>query len=110
MNLKISALKTFSKEAKRLNKKYRSLPNDLKVLKATLLENPKAGVEISPNCYKLRLANSSIKVGKRAGFRVVYYYITAEQHIYLMTIYSKSEHGNISDAVLIQLINEAESL
>jgi len=40
-----------------------------------LEENPKSGIELSSDLYKIRLENSSSKVGKSGGFRVIYYYI-----------------------------------
>ena len=46
MNLNIQTLSTFDKDVKRLFKKYRQLPHDLKVLKNELLNNPKSGIEI----------------------------------------------------------------
>lgn len=109
MNLKINTLDTFSKEVKRLSKKYKQLGDDLRTLQAILLAEPKAGIEIMPNCYKLRLANSSTKTGKSGGFRVIYYYIAEDGQIYLMSLYAKTEHGTISDSVLVHLINEAEN-
>ena len=52
MNLKIIRLGNFSKEAKKLYKKYKKLPNDLKVLSERLHSNPKTGVDLGANCYK----------------------------------------------------------
>jgi mRNA-degrading endonuclease YafQ of YafQ-DinJ toxin-antitoxin module len=43
MNLNIQTLSCFDKDVKRLFKKYKQLPNDLKVLNKKLLENPKSG-------------------------------------------------------------------
>jgi len=106
MSLKISKLETFSKEAKKLYKKYKKLPDDLKILAKELNDNPKAGVDLGANCYKIRLANSSIPTGKSGGFRVVYYYYDGEFDIYLLTIFSKKDMGNIGDEKIIELLKK----
>lgn len=106
MTLKISPLSGFVKQAKRLAKKYRQLAKDLKLLEKELLANPEAGIEILPSCFKIRLVNSSTRVGKSGGFRVIYYYLDENNHIYLLSIYSKTEQGTISEAILKELIKE----
>jgi len=106
MNLKITNLTSFSKDIKRLYKKYRNLSKDLKTLKHELEQNPKAGIELGANCYKIRLENSSVPTGKSKGFRVIYYYIDEKQNIYLMAMYSKSELANISDSKIIEILKE----
>ena len=105
MNLTITSLDSFNKEIKKLFKKYKKIATDLKELKNTLEENPKAGIELGNNCYKIRLANSSIPTGKSGGFRVIYYYLDEQNNIYLMSIYSKTELENISDEKLIQILD-----
>jgi mRNA-degrading endonuclease RelE of RelBE toxin-antitoxin system len=106
MNLKITKLETFAKEAKRLYKKYKKLPDDLKILVKELNDNPKAGIDLGANCYKIRLANSSIPTGKSSGFRVIYYYYDGELDIYLLTIFSKRDMGNISDEKIMELLQK----
>jgi len=104
MNLKIIRLGNFSKEAKRLYKKYKKLPNDLKVLSERLHSNPKAGVDLGANCYKIRLENSSIPTGKSGGFRIIYYYYDGESNLYLLSIFSKRDMENISDDRVLELL------
>jgi len=106
MTLKIINLTSFTKDVKRLYKKYRSLPKDLTTLKNELEQNPKAGIELGSNCYKIRLENASVPTGKSKGFRVIYYYLDAKQNIYLMAMYSKSELANISDSKIIEILKE----
>ena len=104
MNLTIVSLDTFSKDVKKLYKKYKNISNDLKKLQEDLIKNPKAGIELGHNCYKIRVANSSIPTGKSGGFRVLYYYLDAEEYLYLMTMYSKRELENISDDKLLEIL------
>ena len=104
MNLNILRLEQFTKDVKKLYKKYKQLPNDLTQLSKTLNQDPKAGIELGANCYKLRLANSSIPTGKSGGFRVVYYYYDGESNLYLLTMFSKREVENISDEIILELL------
>ena len=107
MNLNIINLPNFTKDIKRLHKKYKSLPKDLKTLKKELINNPKAGIELGSNCFKIRLENSSVPTGKSKGFRVIYYYLDDQNNIYLMAIYSKSELSNINDSKIIDILKES---
>ena len=109
MNLKIISLESFKKDAKELFKKNKKLPIDLKKLNDILQENPKSGIELSSDLYKIRLENSSSKVGKSGGFRVIYYYIDKNEKLYLLKIYSKTEVPNIKEEVLIKILNEQMS-
>jgi len=106
MNLNIVRLETFTKDVKRLYKKYKKLPNDLETLSEELRKNPKVGIDLGSNCYKLRLANSSIPTGKSGGFRVVYYYYDTEENLYLMTMFSKKEMEFISDEEVMELLKK----
>ncbi len=106
MNLKIIRLDNFSKEAKKLYKKYKKLPSDLKALSERLNANPKDGIDLGSNCYKIRLENSSIPTGKSGGFRIVYYYYDGESDLYLLSIFSKRDMENISDERVLELLNK----
>jgi len=106
MNLNIKTLTCFEKDVKRLFKKYKQLPSDLKLLRKELSENPKSRIELGNRCYKIRLANSSIPIGKSGGFRIIYYYIDSDNNLYLMSMYAKNELENISDKVIINILKE----
>ncbi len=105
MKLEIYSLNYFKKNIKVLYKKYRKILIDLRLLETTLLSNPKAGILLSNNCYKIRVANSSIPTGKSGGFRIIYYYLENNK-IYLLAIYSKSDIENISDKKLEQILKD----
>jgi len=106
MSLKIVSLTSFAKDVKRLCKKYKQIASDLKALKNELDKNPKAGITLGSNCYKIRIPNSSVPTGKSGGFRVIYYFIDEDETIYLMAIYSKSEIETISDEKIIDILKE----
>jgi len=75
MKNRIVTLPIFDKRYKRFSKKFPSLNKDLLVLKALLLENPKIGVLITENTYKIRLASTDKNSGKSGGFRIITYLI-----------------------------------
>lgn len=106
MNLTIKTLNSFQKDVKRLYKRYKQLPNDLKNLKQELTKNPKSGIELGHKCYKIRVVNSSIPTGKSGGFRVIYYYLDTDNNIYLISMYSKSELENIDDKIILDILKK----
>lgn len=69
-----------------------------------LEENPTLGTPLGDNAFKIRLAISSKNKGKSGGARVITYFISADNELYLLSIYDKSEQADISDKALKQLI------
>lgn len=104
MNYKVLVLAEFKKNAKVLAKKYKNLKQDLRAVTKLLATKPTSGTHLFNNCYKIRLANSSIPTGKSGGFRVITYCLTQEQEVYLLTIYSKKDQETITDNEIIELI------
>jgi mRNA-degrading endonuclease RelE of RelBE toxin-antitoxin system len=106
MNLKIIRLETFTKDVKRLYKRYKKVSDDLKALSTQLHNDPASGIYLGNHCYKIRLSNSSVPTGKSGGFRVVYYYYDGESYLYLLTIFSKRDMENISDEKIAELLKK----
>jgi len=104
MSFNIIPTSNFIKEAKKLSKKYASLPKDLAALKNELAENPVQGISLGNNCYKLRMAIASKNKGKSAGARVITFLRIEKERVFLVSIYDKSERENISDNELKGLI------
>ncbi len=104
MNYNIVALPTFSLKLKKLAKKYKKIKFDLQELQKELSLNPKIGIVLQHNCYKIRVVNSSVPRGKSGGFRVVYYFVDENNKVFLMTIYSKTQKENLSDSELLELL------
>jgi len=104
MSLKIVATSEFVKLVKKFAKSYRKIYLDIESLKEELLKNPRAGTDLGNNCYKIRMANSSIPTGKSGGFRVISYYIDEQGIIRLVFIFSKRDRENISDKELQEII------
>ena len=105
MLYKISVTSYFKKQAKRLIKKYPSLKTELDNLVDSLQSEPEQGVAIGNHSYKIRLAIASKGKGKSGGARVITHIQVIQKNIFLLSIYDKSEHGNIDDKELLGLIN-----
>jgi len=115
MEANVIVTPNFQREAKKLMKKYRSLKSELAELAEQLEENPKIGILIGEDTYKIRLAVKSKGKGKSGGMRVItcveIEVIENEEKtdVYLLSIYDKSKYENISDKVLEGLISEVQS-
>ncbi len=57
--------------------------------------------------YKVRVRNTDIAKGKSGGYRVIYYLQTQERVI-LVTIYSKSEQGDIAASRVREIIEQLD--
>ena len=80
-----------------------------RALQTELIARPDAGAIIpgSGGLRKIRWAGSGH--GKRGGIRVIYYWITADDQIFILYMYPKNERGDLTPAqlrVLRQLIKE----
>jgi len=98
----------FKRQAKRLTKRYRSLPDDIDSLQKELKENPELGVSLGGGKRKIRLASKSKGVGKRGGLRVITLNVVVEVAdntcVNLLTIYDKKEIQNVSDKYVDEII------
>lgn len=103
MNFKLVTTPQFIKSVKKLSKKYKQIKNDLQNISKEI-ENENF-VDLGFDCFKLRLANSSIPTGKSGGFRVIYYK-KIEDKIYLLEIYSKTELENIDDSKIVEILKD----
>ena len=70
MNFSVVPSDKFKKEAKRLVKKFPSLKQDLHKLSTTLEKDPKSGMPLGNDTYKIRLAIKSKGKGKSGGARL----------------------------------------
>ncbi len=100
MSFNIVTTPPFEKELKSLLKKYPSVKKDIIDLVAKLLKEPKMGIAIGNDCYKIRMAITSKGKGKSGGARVITFVQIIETTIYLLSIYDKADTSNISDKIL----------
>ncbi len=109
MKVIVKITDNFKKEVKPLLKKYPSLNTDLKNLEKELIENPKSGISLGNNSFKVRFKINSKGKGKSGGARVITLLETivnfdSETTVNLISIYDKSDTENISDKELKRLL------
>ena len=93
--------------------KHKKIDSDIQEVIESLKDGSLVGDSIpelklpeDESAFKVRMVNSSMKVGKRKGYRIIYYVIKNEKEIFLLTIYSKQEKGNISTKEIVGLIEQ----
>lgn len=112
MKTEIVITNNFSKEAKKLLKKYKSLKSELRKLNEELLANPKLGTPIGSNIYKIRLAVKSKGKGKSGGLRIIthlevnLHFDEITNTLFLMSIYDKSDSKTISKNELARILSK----
>jgi mRNA-degrading endonuclease RelE of RelBE toxin-antitoxin system len=106
MSYEIYATQRFKKELKNLAKRYKKIAFDYNKLLDKLEINPTIGTSLGNDCYKVRVANSSIPTGKSGGFRIITLVKVEKEKIILLTIYSKSDKDNIAKEELISILKD----
>ena len=104
----IKTISRFDKEFKRLNKKYKSLLADLRLLRNELEANPYIGADLGKGVRKVRMAITAKGKGKSHGARVITYtdaiISISEGELYLLTIYDQAEQSTITDKEIEDLL------
>ncbi len=100
----------FSRQFKRLAKKYKSFGEDYLNLKKELMENPFRGDDLGGGVRKIRMAISSKGKGKRGGTRVLTLNVLVQETdsttVTLLTIYDKGEIESVSDKFVKWLLEQ----
>ncbi len=96
MIIKIIETKAFTKEIEGLLKKGSLLSEDYTDFKTALTSSPDLGNIIvgAGGVRKVRLKSASR--GKSGGFRVCYYFLVNQNHIYLLWIFAKNKQENLT--------------
>jgi hypothetical protein len=112
VNVRIT--KRFQSASKILIRRYPSFLKDLAALENDLRQNPKLGISLGNNAYKIRLKITSKGKGKSGGARVISLlettFITEIQKsgdeitVNLLYVYDKSDMENMTDKELKELI------
>ena len=66
--------------------------------------SPEQGTKLGNNCYKIRIAITSKGKGKSGGARMITNFVIAEDTVFLISIYDKSEKEYLSDKALNELL------
>ena len=111
--IKVILTPEFKSDIKKLEKSYPSVVDAVKTLIKQLESGARPGNrirEVDLDVYKARLPNRSARRGKSGGFRV-YYLVQptdATARIFLITIYSKTDHDDINISVLRRLLQSVQ--
>ena len=100
--MKIEELDEYKKDLKKLSKKFRTLSDDMEVVKKVLFVNPNARPPFSFRIDNLGVETCVIKVkkiasksfkgkGVNSGFRLIYAHFEKDNRIVLIEIYHKSK-------------------
>ena len=98
----IEELEEYKKDIKKLSKKYRTLPDDIKIVKKVLIINPKERPPFSFRIDNLKIEICVIKIKKIAsksfkgkginsGFRLIYAHFETENRIVFIELFHKSQ-------------------
>ena len=106
MSCKIYTFPSFEREAKRLNKRYKSFKSDLKELMNELSSSPSLGADLG-GLRKVRMAIKSKGTGKSGGARIITVVLAdIEDGLGLLYIYDKSERSTLKGKELTDLLKK----
>ena len=99
----------FKRNVRQLAKKYRRIKSDVQPVIEQLERGETPGDEVPRTgedrvIFKVRVKNSDSGRGKRGGYRMVYWVKPGSR--ILITIYSKSEQGDVSPQYIRRVIAE----
>ena len=109
MSYDIQSHPEFEHSFKRLYKRYRSLPDDIKDFRDSLQKNPFQGAELCPGIRKIRMPIASKGRGKSGSTRVITANAIIAEHegrIALLTIYDKQDASTVKLNVIKQMARE----
>jgi mRNA-degrading endonuclease RelE of RelBE toxin-antitoxin system len=109
-SIRVEYTPEFKRNVRALTKKYRHIRSDVQPVLDDIAENKALGDQIKGTKYtvfKVRVRNSDIRKGKRAGYRLIYWLKTPANAI-LVTIYSKSDQGDISAQKIRSILKKYE--
>lgn len=102
----------FKRNLRALAKKYRHIRSDIQPVIRQIQSGSFPGNQIPKTgeltFFKVRVKNSDIHKGKRSGYRFVYY-VKTETKVILITIYSKTEQGDISPEQIRRILKEYDN-
>ncbi|MCA1795842.1 MAG: type II toxin-antitoxin system RelE/ParE family toxin [Desulfobacteraceae bacterium] len=100
MRYQIRFTAVFKRRIKKLAKKYPRIKQDFSELLDQLEQGDFQGDEIQGfqgKIYKVRVASIDQKKGKSGGFRFIYYAVTKNGIVFMMTAYAKSSQEDLTN-------------
>jgi len=83
---------------------------DYRGLQSHLIKSPDAGAVIRGSGGVRKVRWGAGARGKSGGVRVIYYWVKADDQIFLLTIYGKNEKADLSAADLKRVVRLLEEL
>ncbi|MBS0274860.1 MAG: type II toxin-antitoxin system RelE/ParE family toxin [Proteobacteria bacterium] len=85
-------------------------PADIDEIVTQIAKAPRSGdlIQGSGGCRKVRVAGRG--KGKSGGYRLITFYHSGDHPVFLLTVYSKGEMGNLSDAQVNVLRNIVKAI
>jgi mRNA-degrading endonuclease RelE of RelBE toxin-antitoxin system len=105
---RVETAPTFERDLRRLSRRYKNIRKDIEPIVDELIAGGLPGDRIAGVAavvYKVRAANSDARRGKSGGYRVIYYLPLGEV-VVLLTLYSKSDQGDIAPREIRKIIDE----
>jgi len=110
--VQVSFTSEFKRNIRQLSKKYRHIKSDIQPVIEQLKSGQTPGDQIPRVRYpvfKIRIQNTDITKGKRSGYRMIYY-VKTQTSVILITVYSKTEQGDVSSDTIRRIIAEYENI
>jgi len=105
MSYNVLTIPPFDRQLKRLVKKFPSLKTEYAKLVGNLESEHIQGAVLPNSCYKIRVAIQSKGKGKSGGARAIAHVQVIENNVFLLAIYDKSEHEDITDKEIKYLLS-----
>ena len=105
--LEIIEHELYEKSFKKLSKKFRNIAKDMDTFLLSVETKDDLGVELKPDIYKARIANTDKNRGKSAGYRLLTYIAVVRNELHLLYIYDKGSIGNLSESEVDAMISNA---
>lgn len=100
MRFTVRVTSAFEREFRRLQRRYRGLPDDIRPFLTRLEDGDFTADDAIPGfanrIYKARIASTDQQRGKSGGFRTVYYLRGDSGEVFLLSIYAKAKREDIS--------------
>ena len=112
MSFKLYPTEEFKKNAKKIKGKYPDFKNDLFEFAKDLKKDPLSFPSLDPlgdGLFKCRVEITGKPAGKSFGARIVYLVITADNEVWVMTCFDKSDKKDLSPSELASLRNKAKA-
>lgn len=108
MHMQLEYTAEFKRDLRSLSRKYRHIQQDIQPVIEQLQSGNLIGDQVPGKGYtlfKVRVRNSDVQKGKSGGYRLIYYLKTSRK-IILVTLYSKSDQGDVSASQIRQVLSE----